>query len=235
MNSTMISALVQTVTVMALPMIFAITLHEAAHGFVAYRLGDDTAWRMGRVTFNPIKHIDLFGTIILPLLLVFGSGGKFIFGYAKPVPVRFDRLNKPRRDMVYVALAGPVTNIILAVISALLIGTVTLLPGYFQDWVRANLVISAEFNIIIAVFNMLPLPPLDGGRVAVGLLPDFLAIPLARTERYGMLILLALLFFLPMIGQHLHMDLNVVWWIIQRPVEWFANAIHWLTGIDLDQ
>jgi Zn-dependent protease len=234
MNFTTVSALVQTITVMALPMIFAITLHEAAHGFVAYRLGDDTAWRMGRVTFNPIRHIDLFGTIILPLLLIFGSGGKFIFGYAKPVPVRFDRLNKPRRDMVYVALAGPVTNIVLAVISALLIGAVTFLPDYFQEWVRANLVISAEFNIIIAAFNMIPLPPLDGGRVAVGLLPDFLAIPLARSERYGMLILLALLFFLPMIGQQLHMDLNVVWWIIQRPVEWFANAIHWLTGIELD-
>lgn len=235
MNLTMISALVQTITVMALPMIFAITLHEAAHGFVAHRLGDDTAFRMGRVTFNPIKHIDLFGTIILPLALIFGSGGKFIFGYAKPVPVRFDRLNKPRRDMVYVALAGPVTNVILAIISALLLAPAALLPGYFQDWVRANLEVSAEFNIIIAVFNMLPLPPLDGGRVAVGLLPDFLAIPLARTERYGMLILLGLLFILPMIGQQLHMDLNVVWWIIQRPVDWFASAIQWLTGIDLNQ
>ncbi|HWE75936.1 MAG TPA: site-2 protease family protein [Stellaceae bacterium] len=235
MNSTVISALVQTITVMALPMIFAITLHEAAHGFVAHRLGDDTAWNMGRVTFNPLKHIDLFGTIILPLALIFGSGGKFIFGYAKPVPVRFDRLNKPRRDMVYVALAGPLTNVILAIVSALLLVPAAFLPGYFQDWVRANLEISAEFNIIIAVFNMLPLPPLDGGRVAVGLLPDFLAIPLARTERYGMLILLGLLFILPMIGQQLHMDLNVLWWIIQRPVNWFASALRWLTGIDLNQ
>jgi Zn-dependent protease len=230
MSELSLSALVQTLTVMALPVIFAITLHEAAHGFVAYRLGDDTAYRAGRVTFNPIKHIDLVGTIVFPLLLVFASGGRFIFGYAKPVPVRFDRLNHPRRDMVWVALAGPATNIVLALISALLLGGVIFLPSYFRNWTETNLINSVEFNVIIAVFNMIPLPPLDGGRVAVGLLPDFLAIPLARTERYGMLILLTLLFLLPMIGGYLNMDLNVVWWIIQRPTEWLLNAIGWLTG-----
>ena len=230
MSDLSISALIQTLTVMALPVIFAITLHEAAHGFVAYRLGDDTAFRMGRVTFNPLKHIDLVGTIVFPLLLLFGSGGRFIFGYAKPVPVRFDRLNHPRRDMVYVALAGPITNIILAVISAALLGGVMLLPPYFRNWTETNLINSVEFNVIIAVFNMLPLPPLDGGRVAVGLLPDFLAIPLARTERYGMLILLTLLFFLPMIGGYLHMDLNVIWWIIEWPAKWLLQIIGWVTG-----
>ena len=230
MNDLSIAALVQTLTVMALPVIFAITLHEAAHGFVAYRLGDDTAYRMGRVTFNPIKHIDLVGTIVFPLLLVFASGGRFIFGYAKPVPVRFDRLNHPRRDMVWVALAGPATNVALALISALLLGGVMLLPSYFRNWTQTNLINSVEFNVIIAVFNMIPLPPLDGGRVAVGLLPDFLAIPLARTERYGMVILLTLLFLLPMLGGYLHMDLNVVWWIIQRPAGWLLDAIGWLTG-----
>lgn len=230
MNDAALSALVQAITVMALPVIFAITLHEAAHGFIAYRLGDDTAWQMGRVTFNPIKHIDLFGTIIFPLLLVFASGGRFLFGYAKPVPVRFDRLNHPRRDMVWVALAGPVTNILLAVISALLLSGVPVLPGYFRGWTERNLVNSVEFNVILAVFNMIPLPPLDGGRVAVGVLPDFLAIPLARTERYGLLILLTLLFLLPMLGQYLHVDLNVLWWIIERPSDWLLSAIAWVTG-----
>jgi Zn-dependent protease len=230
MSDLSISALIQTLTVMALPVIFAITLHEAAHGFVAHRLGDDTAFRMGRVTFNPIKHIDLVGTIVFPLLLLFGSGGRFIFGYAKPVPVRFDKLNHPRRDMVYVALAGPVTNIVLAVISAALLGGVMLLPSYFRNWTETNLINSVEFNVIIAVFNMLPLPPLDGGRVAVGLLPDFLAIPLARTERYGMFILLTLLFFLPMIGGYLHIDLNVISWIIEWPAKWLLQVIGWVTG-----
>lgn len=230
MNDISLAALVQTITVMALPVIFAITLHEAAHGFVAHRLGDDTAFRMGRVTFNPIKHIDLVGTIIFPLILVFASGGRFIFGYAKPVPVRFDRLNHPRRDMVWVALAGPATNVILAFVSALLLGAAAFIPPYFRGWTETNLVNSVQFNVIIAVFNMIPLPPLDGGRVAVGLLPDFLAIPLARTERYGMMILLTLLFLLPVLGGYLHMDLNVLWWIIQRPAEWLLDAIGWLTG-----
>jgi len=230
MSDPLIKELVQALTVMALPVIFAITLHEAAHGFVAHRLGDDTAFRMGRVTFNPIKHIDLVGTIIFPLLLLFASGGRFVFGYAKPVPVRFDRLNHPRRDMVWVALAGPVTNIVLAIISAALLGGVTLLPPYFRNWTATNLVNSVEFNVIIAVFNMIPIPPLDGGRVAVGVLPDFLAIPLARTERYGMLILLTLLFFLPMVGQYLHTDLNVLWWIIQWPAKWLLEIIGLVTG-----
>jgi Zn-dependent protease len=230
MSGFSISGLVQMLTVMALPVIFAITLHEAAHGFVAHKLGDDTAFRMGRVTFNPIKHIDLVGTIIFPLLLVFASGGRFIFGYAKPVPVRFDRLNHPRRDMVWVALAGPATNVILALLSAVLLGGVMFLPSYFRNWTETNLINSVEFNVIIAVFNMIPLPPLDGGRVAVGLLPDFLAIPLARSERYGMMILLTLLFLLPMLGGYLNIDLNVIWWIVQRPAGWLIEAIGWLTG-----
>lgn len=225
--------IIQALSVGALPVIFAITLHEAAHGFVAYRLGDDTAWRMGRVTFNPIKHIDLIGTIVLPLVLFVTTaqfGQPFVFGYAKPVPVRFDRLNHPRRDMIWVALAGPGTNFLLALISALLLGGVKYLPGVFATWGEASLQLSVVFNLIIGVFNMIPLPPLDGGRVAVGLLPDFLAIPLARVERYGILILLALLFLLPVIGERMGMDLNVVWWVIERPINWLLNAIAWLTG-----
>lgn len=225
-----IASLLQSITVGALPVIFAITLHEAAHGYVAYKLGDDTAWKMGRVTFNPIKHIDLIGTIVLPLVLLIGSNGRFIFGYAKPVPVRFDRLNHPRRDMVWVALAGPGTNLILALLSAVLLSGVAHLPPFLRGWTEDNLVNSVVFNVIIGVFNMIPLPPLDGGRVAVGLLPDALAIPLARTERYGMLILITLLFLLPMIGDQMHMNLNVVGYIIQRPIEWLLHGISWLTG-----
>lgn len=226
-----IAEVLQMITVGALPVIFAITLHEAAHGFVAYKLGDDTAWKMGRVTFNPIRHIDLIGTIILPLILLLGSGGKFIFGYAKPVPVRFDKLNHPRRDMVWVALAGPGTNVILAIVSAALLAGTTILPPYLRGWTEDNLVNSVLFNVIIAVFNMIPIPPLDGGRVAVGLLPDILAIPLARMERYGMLVLITLLFFLPMIGEQLHMNLNVVSYVIQQPVAWLLHGISWLTGV----
>jgi len=226
-----LSDLLQSITVGALPLIFAITFHEAAHGYVAHKLGDDTAWNMGRVTFNPLRHIDLVGTIILPLILFLGSGGRFTFGYAKPVPVRFDKLNHPRRDMVWVALAGPGTNIALALVSAILLAGTGLLPLVLRGWTEDNLVNSVLFNVILAVFNMIPLPPLDGGRVAVGLLPEVLAIPLARMERYGMLILVTLLFLLPMIGDGLHMNLNIVGYVIERPVTWLLHGISWLTGV----
>jgi Zn-dependent protease len=223
--------LMQQVSVMALPAIFAITLHEAAHGFVASRLGDDTALRMGRVSFNPLRHIDPFGTVLMPLLLFLASGGKFLFGYAKPVPVSFDRLHHPRRDMVWVAIAGPATNILLAIVSAFLLVTIPLLPATVQEWATYNLYNSVAFNVILAVFNMIPLPPLDGGRVAVGLLPDFLAFPLARMERYGLIILVLILFVLPMIGTSLNMNLNLIGYVIEKPVAWILNSISWMTGI----
>jgi Zn-dependent protease len=212
-----------------IPVIIAITFHEAAHGFVARLLGDDTAWRLGRVSFNPLKHIDPFGTILLPgLLLLLQS--PFLFGYAKPVPVNFKALRNPRRDMIWVAVAGPGINLALATLAALAFHLVVYLPDTTSQWVALNLMNALVINVLLAVFNMLPLPPLDGGRVAVGLLPNFLARPLAQLEPFGMLILIALLFLIPLLGEQLGIDLSIVSHVVSVVTGAIIDAIVWLTG-----
>ncbi len=197
-----IQTIVQGVCVWALPVLAAVILHELAHGVVAYWCGDDTAMQAGRLTLNPIAHIDPFGSIVIPLVLI-ATGAPFLFGYAKPVPVNFGHLRNPKRDMVLVAAAGPMMNVLLAILSAgvlkLIVGLVPRgeeLTGIAAVTLTPLAMMAARsvgFNVVLAVFNMLPIPPLDGGRVLVGLLPRAQAIVVARLERYGMMIVFMLL------------------------------------------
>jgi Zn-dependent protease len=183
--------LIQTVLIYALPVIFAITLHEAAHGYAAQRLGDNTAAMMGRVTLNPLPHIDPMGTILLPLLLYFSTDGAFLFGYAKPVPVRFDQLRHPKRDMVWVALAGPASNLLQALLWGVLLYVLAgsgITERFFLEMCKAGMLT----NVVMFAFNLFPLPPLDGGRILVGLLPWRQAVMFSRVEPFGFYIVMAL-------------------------------------------
>jgi Zn-dependent protease len=183
--------LIQTVLIYALPVIFAITLHEAAHGYAALRLGDNTALMMGRVTLNPVPHIDLVGTLLLPLLLYFSTSGAFLFGYAKPVPVRFDQLRNPKRDMVWVALAGPGANLLQAFLWGIALYGLAgsgVEERFFLEMCKAGMLT----NVVMFAFNLFPLPPLDGGRIVVGLLPWRQAVLFSRVEPFGFFIVMAL-------------------------------------------
>lgn len=216
---------IHQISTWVLPVIFGITLHEAAHGYAAYRFGDDTAYRMGRLSLNPLRHIDPFGTILMPLLLYFAGG--VLFGYAKPVPVQFQRLRNPRWHMVWVAAAGPGANIFLALVSGFLLHLTPYLPVYAGEWAVQNLQHSIILNIWLAIFNLIPIPPLDGGRIAVGLLPRDLARAYAKIEPYGIFIVLFIIFILPLLLQ----DIDVFGWILGPIYRYLMQSVISITGL----
>lgn len=216
-------------SVWLIPALLAITLHEAAHGYVANALGDPTARLAGRLSLNPIRHVDPVGTLFLPgLMLMLGSG--FFFGWAKAVPVDMRYLKSPRRGMAIIAAAGPLMNLAMATAAAGLLHLVDYLPAVAGQWAEQNLVNAVKFNLLLALFNLLPIPPLDGGRVAVGVLPMFLARPLARLENIGMLIVMGLAFIVPMVSAQAGYPLNPLGWVLHGPLRTVTGAILTLTG-----
>ncbi len=209
-------ALIQTITVYALPVLFGITLHEAAHGYVARMLGDPTAWQQGRVSLNPIRHIDPVGTIVVPLVLLFSTkllgGAGLLFGWAKPVPVDWSRLRRPKKDMLWVALAGPGSNLAMAIIWALGLRMLAETgAGQGDFWVQMAIA-GIQVNLILMALNMVPLPPLDGGRVVFSLLPSRMAWQYSRIEPYGLLILIVLM-------------LTGVLWVVLQPLLALGQSI----------
>ncbi|HEY0665163.1 MAG TPA: site-2 protease family protein [Gallionella sp.] len=213
-----VEQLIQTITLAAIPVLFAITLHEAAHGYVARHFGDMTAYQQGRISLNPLRHIDPIGTILLPILTLMLGG--ILFGWAKPVPVNFAALRRPKQDMLWVAIAGPASNLAMALGWGLLYKLAWMNPGnYFAEPLMGMAVIGLEINVILMVLNLLPLPPLDGGRVAISLLPHRQAYQLSRIEPYGIFILIFLV-ITPILG-----------WILFPLVKMVKNLILMLLGI----
>ena len=211
----------------AVPAIIAITFHEAAHGYTAFLFGDDTAKRAGRLTLNPIRHIDPFGTIILPALLAATTG--FIFGYAKPVPVDPRALGNPRRDMAIVAAAGPLTNVVLAIISAIVF-FIALSPANENALLWNLFVMSIQLNFVLAVLNILPLPPLDGSKVLAAFLPSRLLGPYMRLEPFGFLILLGLIFLVPALTAQFGASINILGWLVGDPAFYLTRLVMTLIG-----
>jgi Zn-dependent protease len=217
------------ISIWAIPAIIAITFHEASHGYVAHLLGDDTAWRLGRVSFNPLVHIDPFGTVVLPLMLLM-LRSPFLFGYAKPVPVNFRAFRRPRLGTILVAAAGPGMNLLLATVAALGFHIVGYVPAPGALWLAANLKNALLLNVILAIFNLLPIPPLDGGRILMGVLPSTLARLLSRAEPYGMLILIGLIFVLPLLGAQLGINLDPISKLLMTSTNAALGIILRLTG-----
>ena len=212
-------------SVWALPLLLAVGCHEAAHGWAAWKLGDDTARRLGRVTLNPVRHIDPFGTLLLPGLLL-ATGAPFLIGYAKPVPVDFSRLQPVRLGMALVAAAGPAANLALCVLSLVVLQALGWAPEFpGRDWVAETARKSVILNTVLAVFNMLPVPPLDGGRILTALLPARIASRLARLERGGIVLILLVLFVLPWLLSRAGIGFNPVDWLLWRPVEWIIEGL----------
>jgi Zn-dependent protease len=210
-------SLIQTVAIGAIPVLFAITLHEAAHGYVARHFGDMTAYQQGRISLNPLRHIDPVGTILLPILTLWLGG--ILFGWAKPVPVNFGALRHPKQDMLWVALAGPAANLFMALFWGMWIKIALLSPeSYYAEPLMEMAQLGVRINVVLMVLNLLPLPPLDGGRIAVSLLPHRLAIKLAGIEPYGMFILIGLA-ITPVLG-----------WVLTPPIIWMITLINFIFG-----
>jgi Zn-dependent protease len=224
-----INLILYQISIWALPAVIAITFHEASHGYVAHLLGDDTAWRLGRVSFNPLVHIDPFGTIVLPVMLLM-LPSPFLFGYAKPVPANFRALRHPRIGAILVAAAGPGMNLLLATIAALAFHIVGYVPTPGAQWWAANLKNALLLNVILAIFNLIPIPPLDGGRILMGILPSVLSRLLSRAEPYGMPILIGLIFVLPLLGAQLGINLDPISQIVMTTTNTVVGTILRLTG-----
>jgi Zn-dependent protease len=212
-----VQSLFQTIAIAAIPVLFAITLHEAAHGYVARHFGDMTAFQQGRISLNPLRHIDPVGTILLPILTLWLGG--ILFGWAKPVPVNFGALRHPKQDMLWVALAGPAANLFMALFWAMWIKVALISPdSYYADPLMEMSQLGVKINVVLMVLNLLPLPPLDGGRIAISLLPHRFAIKLAGIEPYGMFILIGLA-ITPVLG-----------WILSPPIVWMIILINLIFG-----